>query len=456
MLKQHSSYFSVAQRVLDLLVVALSWVAAFYVRFFLISGAQKGMFFLYCQLSVLLMAISAYWFHQAGIYRSQRFNSRGSEIISLTKANMMSFLTLVVALYFIKLDPISRGQLLIYACLSTASLIATHFLIRSFLRSLRRRGKNLRHVLLVGNARHLADYVQGVRIYEDCGINIIGWLQSGGLAEASAVRDLGEGDNWDEFKADSVVVGFRASDSQKLEDFLRLNHNSLADIKVIPDLTYSYLGHQIEDFAGIPVLSINAPHLSFIEVFTKRALDFALTLVGLILISPLLALIAIGVRLSSPGPILYGQKRMGLDGQHFTMWKFRSMRLATPGDDTKEWSNKDNPRKTKFGAFLRSTSLDELPQLFNVLFGQMSLVGPRPEQPYFVEKFRNSIPAYMLRHKMKAGITGWAQVNGWRGDTSLEKRIECDIFYIKNWSFWFDLKILFLTFFKGFKNKNAY
>jgi lipopolysaccharide/colanic/teichoic acid biosynthesis glycosyltransferase len=147
---------------------------------------------------------------------------------------------------------------------------------------------------------------------------------------------------------------------------------------------------------------------------------------------------------------------VGLDGEEFMMWKFRSMRVATGDEDKTEWSNKDNPRKTKFGDFIRRTSLDELPQLLNVLLGNMSLVGPRPEQPFFVEKFRHEIPGYMLKHKMKPGMTGWAQVNGWRGDTDLNKRIECDIYYIKHWSLWFDIKILFLTIFKGFINKNAY
>jgi lipopolysaccharide/colanic/teichoic acid biosynthesis glycosyltransferase len=145
---------------------------------------------------------------------------------------------------------------------------------------------------------------------------------------------------------------------------------------------------------------------------------------------------------------------MGLDGKSFTMWKFRSMRMD--GEYRPGWTVKDDPRRTAFGTFLRSTSLDELPQLWNVLIGNMSLVGPRPEQPFYVAQFKEEIPAYMLRHKMRAGITGWAQVNGWRGDTSLHKRIECDLYYIRNWSLWLDAKILFLTFWRGFINKNAY
>jgi lipopolysaccharide/colanic/teichoic acid biosynthesis glycosyltransferase len=164
------------------------------------------------------------------------------------------------------------------------------------------------------------------------------------------------------------------------------------------------------------------------------------------------------VKLSSTGPIFFGQERIGLDGRRFKMWKFRSMKVDghVNAENIPGWTVKDDPRKTKFGSFLRASSLDELPQLWNVFVGDMSLVGPRPEQPYYVEKFRHEIPAYMLRHKMKAGITGWAQVNGWRGDTSLHERIECDLYYIRNWSLWFDVKILFLTFWKGFINKNAY
>ena len=201
---------------------------------------------------------------------------------------------------------------------------------------------------------------------------------------------------------------------------------------------------------------MNQPSFNPVELFGKRLIDFFGALIGSLLISPLLVFVALGVKFSSPGPLLFGQRRVGLDGEEFMMWKFRSMRVATGDEDKTEWSNKDNPRKTKFGDFIRRTSLDELPQLLNVLLGNMSLVGPRPEQPFFVEKFRHEIPGYMLKHKMKPGMTGWAQVNGWRGDTDLNKRIECDIYYIKHWSLWFDIKILFLTIFKGFINKNAY
>ena len=174
----------------------------------------------------------------------------------------------------------------------------------------------------------------------------------------------------------------------------------------------------------------------------------------MVVLSPLLLAVAIGVKLSSPGPVFFGQERIGLNGRRFRMWKFRSMRVTAECEST--WTTANDPRRTALGALLRSTSLDELPQMWNIFAGEMSIVGPRPEQPRYVEEFRSKIPAYMLRHKMKAGLTGWAQVNGWRGDTDLNKRIDCDLYYIRNWSLWFDLKIIFLTVFKGTDDRIAY
>ena len=255
---------------------------------------------------------------------------------------------------------------------------------------------------------------------------------------------------------DSIIIAYEGADSHKSHEFIASHYNDVVPMQLLPDLSYSMVGHQIEDFGGIPLLSVNQPSFNPFELFLKRLVDFLGALIGSVLIPPLLLFVGFGVKLSSSGPLLFGQKRIGLDGEEFTMWKFRSMRLASGDIDKTEWSSQNNPRKTKFGDFIRRTSLDELPQLLNVLLGDMSLVGPRPEQPFFVDKFRHEIPGYMLKHKMKPGMTGWAQVNGWRGDTDLNKRIECDIYYIKHWSFWFDVKVLFLTLYKGFINKNAY
>jgi Undecaprenyl-phosphate glucose phosphotransferase len=233
------------------------------------------------------------------------------------------------------------------------------------------------------------------------------------------------------------------------------------DVRLIPDvLGYMTLGHRADDLDGLPVISLHeGPHYGWNRIL-KRAMDIAFSLVALCLFAPVMALVAVLVKLSSRGPVFYRQERMGLDGRSFAMLKFRTMRPDAEGDGTPQLASREDGRCTGLGAWLRRTSLDELPQLFNVLAGQMSMVGPRPERPFFIRKIKKEVPNYMLRHKVKAGITGWAQVNGWRGGQlegrNLKKRIQYDLFYVKNWSVCFDLKILFLTLFRGFSHPNAY
>jgi Undecaprenyl-phosphate glucose phosphotransferase len=230
----------------------------------------------------------------------------------------------------------------------------------------------------------------------------------------------------------------------------------LVDVKLVPDLyRFVSLGGYIEEFEGMPVISVQESPMTGFGLYVKRAVDFCLAVVLLLFFAPIMALISLLVKLSSPGPILYKQERVSYDGSSFTIFKFRTMRTdaETAGAG---WTTQGDARVTGLGRFLRSTSLDELPQLFNVLSGDMSIVGPRPERPVFIKEFRQKVPRYMLRHKVPAGMTGWAQVHGWRGDTSIDKRIEYDLYYIENWSLYLDIKILFLTLFRGFKNRNAY
>lgn len=456
MLKKNALLFSLAQRAIDVLIILGSWWLAFFIRFVYLPHGEQGLEELFLKLSLMLIIASQYFNQRAGLYHSRRFDSRLGEIWAVLKANGLTFLTLIVALYFIAPERVSRLHLLIFLALSSISLITLRLVIRNILRLFRRRGFNLRHVIFMGSGEQLKDYYHALKKFKDCGVAVDGWINSEGLASELGIPELPNHFNWQNSDLDAMIVGFKLDEGKQLKEFLHANHNQVIPIKVIPHLSYSFLGNKVEEFAGIPLIGLNEPDLGLYQVFLKRTFDFSASLLGLLLISPLLLLIGIGVKLSSPGPIFFSQVRMGVNGKVFKMFKFRSMRVATDNLEQKEWSNKENPRKTKFGNFLRKTSLDELPQLINVLKGDMSLVGPRPEQPYFVEKFRHEIPAYMLRHKTKAGITGWAQVNGWRGDTSLHKRIECDIFYIKNISFWFDLKIILLTFIKGFVNKNAY
>jgi Undecaprenyl-phosphate glucose phosphotransferase len=458
MFSRNEKLFNYLQRLIDTFASALFWWLAYILRFEYIPNAQQGLEITFIKLTPVLMIATAYAFHRNGLYRPQRFASKLYEILSLIRGNATAVIGFVIVLYFFGEERVSRLTILIYFFLSCIGFMIIRISIRNGLRALRKKGYNLRHVLLIGNSNQLIEYVHMARHFKDSGIRILGWIDSQGIAKEHDVPEIDV--SYDEYKKentpDVIVMSYAGIDSTKSEDFIKTHYNDIVPIQILPDLSYSMVGHQVEDFGGIPILGVNQPSLNPIELFLKRVFEFLATLVGLIIISPVLFVIAVAVKLSSPGPIFYGQERVGHDGQNFKMWKFRSMRVTEDDSDKKEWSNKENPRKTKVGDFLRKTSLDELPQLWNVLMGDMSLVGPRPEQPFFVEKFRHEIPGYMLKHKMKPGITGWAQVNGWRGDTSLHKRIECDIYYIKHWSFWFDIKILFLTFFKGFINKNAY
>jgi Undecaprenyl-phosphate glucose phosphotransferase len=255
---------------------------------------------------------------------------------------------------------------------------------------------------------------------------------------------------------DQIVVALPLEDQQTLPEIMSQLQDSLVDIKIIPDLyQFASIGGAIEEFEGLPVISLQECPLDGINLFTKRTVDLLVASLLLLVLSPLMSIIALLVKLTSRGPVLFKQERVSFDGTPFRIIKFRTMYLDAesggPG-----WTKPGDDRVTPLGRFLRSTSLDELPQLLNVLKGDMSIVGPRPEQPVFIREFRQHIPRYMLRHKVPAGMTGWAQVHGWRGDTSIDKRIEYDLYYIENWSIFLDLKILFLTVFRGFRNRNAY
>jgi Undecaprenyl-phosphate glucose phosphotransferase len=317
----------------------------------------------------------------------------------------------------------------------------------------RARTDNRRPVILIGNGEPLREYVEVIRQNPQLGIEILGWVDGPAQASTPALQGSIE-ELRDRLKPEAFVISYAAADNTKIDAFLKAAYNDTTKLFVLPDLrSYALLGLHLEDFSGIPLLALNQPKWSTLDLAIKRSVDILGSALGLLILSPFLMAIALAVKLTSSGPIFFGQLRMGLDGQQFKMWKFRTMR---DGPAHAGWTIQNDPRRTKIGSFLRVTSIDELPQLWNILVGEMSLVGPRPEQPYFVENFKNDIPAYMLRHRMKAGLTGWAQVNGWRGDTSLHKRIECDLYYIRNWSVAFDFKIILLTIWRGFVHKNAY
>ena len=330
------------------------------------------------------------------------------------------------------------------------------------LRELRRKGYNLRYMLIIGAGQVAADMVSRVRLHQEIGVQLVGCLSRdggerrgpGGIPIVGSYNELGNFLNRADI--DQIVVALPLEDQQILPDLMEELKDSVLDIKIIPDLyQFASVGGSIEEFEGLPVISLQGCPLDGINLFSKRVLDLFIATVALLIFAPVMALLAIMVKITSRGPILFKQERVSFDGSKFSIVKFRTMftdaEASGPG-----WTKPGDDRVTPLGRLLRSTSLDELPQLFNVLRGDMSIVGPRPERPVYIKEFRQRIPRYMLRHKVPAGITGWAQVHGWRGDTSIDKRIEYDLYYIENWSLLLDIKIVCMTLINGFRNRNAY
>jgi len=319
-------------------------------------------------------------------------------------------------------------------------------------------------VLLIGYSRAAEGFIDRVSVNPEWGYHVQGILDDhrpAGFAYKK-VQVLGPTNHLEDFLAsntlDEIAITLSIKEYSNLEQIVAACEKSGVHTKFIPDYnniipTIPYM----EDLQGLPVIHIR--HVPLTGVFNatmKRIVDLAGALFGLIVFSPLMLVTALLIKITSPGPVLFSQERIGLHNRPFKMYKFRSMEVQDPGRERSQWTTPHDPRVTPVGRFIRKTSIDEMPQFFNVLIGDMSLVGPRPERPLFVEKFKEEIPRYMIKHQVRPGLTGWAQVNGYRGDTSITKRIEHDLYYIENWSLGFDFKIMFLTVFKGFINKNAY
>ena len=337
-------------------------------------------------------------------------------------------------------------------------------LIRRVLRNIRRKGYNLKHILLVGYSRAAEQYIDRIQQNPQWGYNVRGVLDDN-IARGTAykgVKVIGSIGNLNyilpQNSLDEIAITLGLEEYYKLEKIVAECEKSGVHTKFIPDYgniipTKPYT----EDLLGLPVINIRyVPLTNTFNAFTKRCMDVIGSIVCIIIFSPLMLFSAILVKATSKGSLIFAQERVGLHNKPFHMYKFRTMYVQTEEEEHKGWTKKDDPRVTSVGRFLRKTSLDEFPQLFNVLKGDMSLVGPRPERPQYVEKFREEIPRYMIKHQVRPGMTGWAQVNGYRGDTSIRKRIEHDLYYIENWTLGLDVKILILTVFKGFINKNAY
>lgn len=456
--------------VLDALVIAgayiLSWFVTIKSGWFDTGGVLPDWFYMGALLVLVPLYLLLYTIFQ--LFTPKRVQGRRQEFANICKASLIGFLISGLLLYLTGKNPylreFSRKLVIVFCAVNVTAETIERNLIRIFLRSMRAKGYNQKHILLIGYSRAAENYIDRVLANPEWGYQIHGILDDHKArgSEYRGIKVIGPISNLRNILnlnfMDEIAITLCIREYGILEDLVAECEKSGVHTKFIPDYnniipTRPYT----EDLQGLPVINIRRVPLSDpLNAMMKRAVDIFGALVALILFSPIMLVTAILIKLTAPGPLIYCQERVGLHNRPFKMYKFRSMEVQDPKKEKNQWTSPHDPRVTPIGRFIRKTSIDEMPQLFNVLFGDMSLVGPRPERPFFVEKFKEEIPRYMIKHQVRPGMTGWAQVNGLRGDTSITKRIEHDLYYIENWTLGFDFKILFLTFFKGFINKNAY
>ncbi len=469
MIKDNQKVFNRMHVVMDALITVVSYALAYFIKFYIINAGLLGIGVLpvtyYFQMLWVIVPAYILLYYYCDVYGPKRTHKQSREIYAIIKANTAGMAMFIIFLYvFIREIHISRTMMALFYVLNIAIMTCSRLVLRKTLRNMRKKGYNMKHVLLVGYSRAAEQYIDRLQWNPGWGYSIYGVLDdsvpSGTLYKG--VKVLGEVNLLYELlakhKMDEIAITLDLKDYDRLEEIVNACEKFGVHTKFVPDYdrvipTRPYT----EDLMGMPVINIRyVPLASTGNMVIKRLMDIAGSLFGIVITSPILLIAALLVKISGPGPIIFKQERVGLHNKPFYMYKFRSMRLQSEESEKKAWTVKDDPRVTGIGKLLRRTSLDELPQLFNILKGDMSLVGPRPERPLFVEKFMEEIPRYMVKHQVRPGLTGWAQVNGLRGDTSIRKRIDYDIYYIENWSVSFDIKIIFLTFFTGFINKNAY
>lgn len=395
------------------------------------------------------------------LYTPKRVQGRRLEFSNIIKANSVGFLVFIMILYMIEILDFSRQMIMIFYVFNILLETLGRNAIRYILHSMRERGFNLKHILLVGYSRAAEAYIDRINANPQWGYIVRGILDDKVPAGTvyKGVKVIGRIDNLmiilPENRLDEIAITLSLTEYARLEEIVNMCEKSGVHTKFIPDYNHMIpTKPYTEDLLGLPVINIrNVPLTNTVNIVIKRIMDVIGAICAIILFSPIMLLVAILIKATSPGPIIYSQERVGLHSKTFRMYKFRSMEVK---EEKNGWTKKNDPRVTPIGKIIRKLSIDELPQLYNVLIGNMSLVGPRPERPFFVEKFREEIPRYMVKHQVRPGMTGWAQIKGYRGDTSIRKRIDCDLYYIENWSIGLDIKILFLTVFKGFINRNAY
>ena len=471
MIKDNQQFLNHFHVVLDAMVIAAAYAIAWYL---LIAspifpeghGVLPPDVYFRALIPVVPGYMILYWvFH---LYEPKRTRTKRKELINIVEANVVGLMLFASVLFAFRRSGyfanFSTRMITAFCIINIIATTVERFGIRFILTRMRRNGFNQKHIMLVGFSDVSDQFIDACRRNPDWGYNIYGIVDD--ITETGVsykgVRIVGKIKDLEEILADNTIdeiaITLPLAAYEKLGSIVSICEKSGVHTKFIPD--YNNVIHSrpvTEDMDGLPVINIrNVPLTDPVKAAAKRLIDIVGSVFGIILFSPVMLTVAVLIKLSSPGPIIFKQERVGLHNKPFMMYKFRSMVEQKPEDEKKGWTTPGDPRVTRVGKFIRKTSIDELPQFFNVLMGRMSLVGPRPERTQFVEMFKEEIPRYMIKHQVRPGITGWAQVNGLRGDTSIHERVRYDIWYIENWSMELDIKIMFLTIFKGFVNKNAY
>jgi len=464
MIKRKSQILCLWFLLWDLVSTATAWLTAYWLRF------ESGIFsvfhdvpeFALCwQKTPIILILAALAYRFTGQYAIHRFRRLREEVVSIVQGIALMGLLVIAATFGLHDGYDSRATMALFLALTGVTILATRRLSWSAIRWLRRRGYNQTQSVIVGAGRVARRTARILRQASWLGVKNIGFVEDRPTRWSSDLDILGTSADLprlvERYRISHVFIALpmnRYDEARRVFDILS---QVLVEVCLVADVPgLAALSLTTTDLHGLPVIGLReSPHFG-LNVVVKRAMDIVLSALALVVLSPLMLMVALLVKLTSRGPVFYRQERCGLNGQSFQMLKFRSMGVDAEQQTGAVWAVKDDPRRTWFGTFLRKTSLDELPQFINVLKGDMSLVGPRPERPVFIQQFKKTIPNYHARHSVKAGITGWAQVHGWRGNTSLRKRVQFDLYYITHWTPWLDLRILWMTFWHGLFNRNAY
>ncbi len=454
MIKENQKLFNQLNVLSDAAISIIAVVLSYLIVFYLLVFERNYPLIDYIKLALLFVPVQLFTFGCVGLYDSYRTSTFGKELMRIFEAFFIDGLIMIAMLYIVKIINFSRWALAIFLMLDVLMVAVKRLLLRKTLKRIRAKGYNKKYVILIGGGDTAAHYLNVIRCEKQMGFECAGYISD--TDTLTDAEKLGSFDDMfrilDEYSYSEAVCALDSDEMEHLGDAVEACELTGTKISVIPAI-YKYMSATpaIDMVGGIPMMNIRRIPLDNMgNAFMKRTMDILGSLVMIILASPVMLISAVIIKITMGGKVIFKQQRVGLNKKIFTMYKLKSMKDNADSDTA--WSTDNDPRKTRFGAFIRKLSIDELPQLFNVLKGDMSLVGPRPEIPFYVDSFKHSIPMYMLKHQVKPGMTGLAQINGFRGDTSIEKRIECDIEYIETWNIFLDISILIKTVFSGFIN----